>query len=124
MSHPPLRQGLQRVLVVPTVVIAVVIAIPVMVVVESAMRAIPVAAVEAAAFVARADPARAGVRRTSPVTLMPNVVTARRIPVAINPCVAGSGADRNDRMPRRRRRPDLDSDGDLGSRVVSAKQEH
>jgi hypothetical protein len=105
-------------------VIAVVIMIPVMVVFESAVRAIPVAAVEAAAFMARADPVCTGVGRTSPISLMPNVVAVHRIPVAINPRVPGSRADRNHIMPRRGRRPDLDSDRDLGSRMMSAKQEH
>ena len=91
---------------------------------EAAVRALPVAAVEAAAFVAWADPVRAGVRRTSPIAAMPNVVVVHGIPVAFDPNKLGARANRNDIMPRRRRRPNLDSDGDLGSRVVSAKQEH
>ena len=104
--------------------IAVVIVIPVMIVFEAAMRAIPVACVEAAAFMARADPTRAGVGRTSPISLVPNVTAVHRIPVAIDPGVFRSRADRNDIMPRRRRRPDLNSNRDLGSRMMSAKQEH
>ena len=109
---------------VPAVVISVVIVIPVMVVFETTMRAVPVAAVEAAAFMARADPIRAAVRRTSPIAAMPDVVAVEGVPVACNPSKLRARADRYDVMSRRRRRADLNSDSYLGSSVMSANQEH
>jgi len=57
----------------PAIVIAVVVAIPAMIMLKAAMRTIPVAGVEAATFMARADPVRAGVWWTSPISLMPDV---------------------------------------------------
>ena len=110
--------------VVPAVVIAVVVMIPVMVMAEAATRTIPVAGVEADSFMVMANPAGTGVGRASPITLVPNVVAAHGIPVTVNPGVLGSGANWNHIMPRRGRRPNLDSDRDLGSRIMSAKQEH
>ena len=104
--------------------ISVVVVIPVMIVFEMTMRAVPVAAVEAATFMARTDPIRAGVRRTSPIAAMPDVVAIDGIPVAFNPDKLGTRADRYDVMSGRRRRADLNPDGDLGSRVMSANQEH
>ena len=108
----------------PAIVIAVMVAIPVMVVIEAAMRTIPVAGVEPAAFMARTDPMRAGVRWTSPISFMPNVTAACGIPVALYPNEFGTRANRDDVVPRRWWRPDLDSDRDLGVCMISAKQEH
>src|SRR4030095_1991042 len=98
--------------------------IPVMGVFGEAMGTVPVAGVEAAAFMARANPARARVGRTGPISLVPDVVAVHRIPVAIHPCIFWPRTYRNDVMPRRWRRPNLNSDRDLGSRMMSAKQEH
>ena len=108
----------------PAIVIAVMVAIPAMVMIEAAMRTIPVAGVEAAAFMARADPVRAGVRWTSPISFMPDVAAVYGIPVALDPGEFGTRANRDDVMPRRWRRPDLNSDHNLGVRMMSAKQEH
>ena len=108
----------------PTIPIAVMIAIPVMVMIEAAMRTVPVAAIEAAIFMPRTNPAGAGVRRASPVAAMPDIVSVHGIPVAVDPDVFGPGADGNDVMSRRWRRSDLNSDRDLSGRMVSAKKEH
>src|SRR5262249_28373209 len=115
-------------LVVPAIVIAVAVAvavvIPVMVVSEAAMRAIPLAAVEAATFMARRNPVRASIGRSGPIAPMPNVVSVNRIPIVVNPDVVGARADRNRVMSRRWWRPDLNSDRYLCGRMMSAKQEH
>src|SRR5262249_14815948 len=100
------------------------VVIPVMVVFEPAMRTVPVAAAKATAFMARSDPVRAGVRRTSPVALVPNIAAVCGVPVTINPDELRSRANRYDIMPRRWGRPNLNSDRDLGSRMMRAKQEH
>ena len=108
----------------PAVVISVVIVVPVVVMIETAMRAIPIAGIEAATFVTRANPMRARVRRAGPVATMPDVAAVCWIPVAVNPKVARSGACRHDIVAWRGRRPDLNADGDLRSGVVRAQQEH
>ena len=109
---------------VPAIVIAVVVVIPMMVVFETSVRTIPVASVEVAAFMARTDPVRASVRRTSPVAFVPNVAAVHGIPVAIHPRIFWPRTDGHNVMAWRWRRPDLNSDRDLGSRMMSAKQEH
>src|SRR5262252_5897268 len=108
----------------PAVVISVVVVIPVMVVFETTVRAVPVAAVEAATFMARADPIRAAVRRTGPIAAMPDVAAVGGVPVAFNPDKLRARADRYDVMSGRRRSADLNSDSRLGSSVMSANQEH
>jgi hypothetical protein len=105
----------------PAVVISVVIVVPVVVMIETAMRAIPIAGIEAATFVTRADPMRARVRRTGPVATMPDVAAIYGIPVSVNPKVAWSGACWHDVVARRGRRSDLNANGDLRSGVVSAQ---
>src|ERR1700747_2641599 len=65
--------------------------IPVMVVVDVAARAIPIARIEATAFMARSNPARSSVGRASPVTFMPAIVASDRVPVAANPHKVGGG---------------------------------
>jgi len=109
---------------VPAVVIAVVLVIPVMAVFEAAVRTVPIAGIEASAFVARADPMRTLIRRASPVAAMPEIAAVHWIPVTVNPEIARPGAHRHDIVARRRRRADLDANGDLSSSVMSAKQEH
>ena len=104
----------------PTIVIAVVVAIPMMVVLEAAVGAVPVAAVEATAFMARADPMRAGIRRTSPVTAMPDVIAVGGVPISLNPNELRTRTDRDNIMSGRRRRANLNSDRDLGSQIGRA----
>jgi hypothetical protein len=108
----------------PAVVISVVIVVPVVVMIETAMRAIPIAGKEAATFVTRADPMRARVRRAGPVATMPDVAAIYGIPITVNPKVAWSGACRHDVMAWWGRRPNLNANCDLRSGVVSAHQEH
>jgi len=111
-------------LVVPAIVISVVVVVPVMVVLETTMGTVPIAAVEAPIFMARADPMRSGIGRTSPIAAMPEVTAVDGIPIAFHPDKLRTGTDRSDIMPGRRRGPDLNADRDLGSRVMSAQQEH
>jgi len=96
------------------VVIAVVIAIPVVVVIETAVVAIPISGVVAAAFMARADPARAAVGRSGPIAVVPAISMAVGIPVAVDPeklraGLNGTYAD----DPRRRRCSEFNANGDL-----------
>src|SRR5882672_8557394 len=104
--------------VVIVLVTALVFAVVVMIVivVEAAARAIPITGIEASAIVARTDPARAFIRRTSPIASVPDVTAADRVPVAFDPTVFGfgAGADWTDCVDARWRwRSDLDADGNL-----------
>ena len=94
------------VVILPAITVAIMVPVPVMVVLEVAARTIPIAGIEALAIVARTDPARAFIRRTSPITAVPNVTAADRVPVAFDPAVFGfgAGADRTDCVDARWRR--------------------
>jgi hypothetical protein len=65
--------------------IAIMFAVPVMVVFAPATLAIPVAGIETAAFVARTHPMCAAIWSTSPISSMPLVVASHGIPVSIHP---------------------------------------
>ena len=104
--------------------IAVVVVIPVMVVLEAAVRSVPIAGIEAATFMARSDPARAGIGRAGPVATMPDIMTAYWIPIAVDPGVFRPRTYWYDIVARRGRRPNLNADSNLRCGVVSAKQEH
>src|SRR6476661_6780494 len=99
------------VMILPAAAVVIVVPVPAMVVLEVAPRAIPIAGVETSAVMARADPARAFIRRLRPVAAMPNVMTPYRIPVAFNPEVVWTGFDWTDGVDARwRRRSDLNTD--------------
>jgi hypothetical protein len=96
---------------VAVVVAFVVVAVPFVVVGDLTVFAFPVALVVHAAFMARRDPACAGVGRTSPVAVVPFVATAYRVPVADDPDITGTGTGRlNADDAGSRRRADSDSD--------------
>lgn len=69
--------------IVPPVAVAV--SIPVMVVLEAASVALPIAGIKPLAIVAGTDPARTFVRRTGPIAVMPPPAVSHRIPIAIQP---------------------------------------
>src|SRR5215467_8381875 len=113
------------VMLAPAITVAIVITVPMVVVFETAAVAIPVTAVEMAAFVARADPACAHVGRTSPIAAMPDVTAVDGIPVTVNPYIIGTWPDRDDVMARRRGRADCNADGNLGVGIMrGAEHEH
>jgi len=100
------------VVILPAAPVMIAVAVPAMIVVEAAMRTIPIACVETFAVVAGADPAGAFIRRTRPVAAVPNVVATDRIPIALDPAVFGfgTGANRAHRVDARwRRRSDLNA---------------
>ena len=94
--------------------VAIVVMVPAVVVFEAAMIALPVAFEELATVIARTDPAGTLVRRPSPVSPVPTVVTAHGIPVALDPDVVWRWAHwRHDNRTGRRRRANPDADRDL-----------
>ena len=96
--------------------VAVAVMVPAMVMLNPASLAGPISAEEAPAFIVRWSPACAWIGRQSPVAGVPAVVAANRIPVAVNPEIVGPGANwPGGENPRRRRRPYLDADGNLGT---------
>ena len=94
------------VVILPAITVAIMVPVPVMVVLEVAARTVPITGVEASAIVARTDPARAFIRRASPIASMPDVMAADRVPITIDPGVFGfgAGADRAHGVDARRRR--------------------
>jgi len=65
------------------------IAIPVVVMVETSARAVPIAAEITAAFMAGSNPSRAGIRWTAPIAFVPAIVAGNRIPIAADPHKVG-----------------------------------
>ena len=104
------------IVVVPATTIAVVVMVPFVAMFKAAARSLPVSAVIAACFIARDDPDCTNVRRTSPVALVPVIMTACWIPVAFHPSILGFGpwALRAGGIDMRCwRRADLNADRDL-----------
>src|SRR5580704_3872690 len=97
-------------------IIAVMIAVPAMVVLAAAVFSVPVAGVKAFAVMTMAYPARTLVGRPCPIALMPPITTSYGIPVTAYPDITWPGAYRLDSYHSRRwGRPDPDSDSDLSA---------
>src|ERR1700741_3361391 len=111
------------VLAIP-IMIAFPIVIPFMAMLEAAANPVPVAVVEEAAFEAGTNPARAGIRSTSPITFMPAVMSVGGIPVAFDPEKIRTRSRRwGNYRSGRRRRTDSDAHTDLGVCAVGAEQQ-
>src|SRR5450432_1289013 len=99
------------------------VAVPLVIVGPAAVIAFPVAFDEALAIVARDHPDGAGVRWSSPVTVMPFVTVSNRIPVAVHPDESRAGSSGPDpNHPWRRRRADPNADRNLGEGGASGNE--
>jgi hypothetical protein len=104
-------------------IIAVMVAVPVMVVFPPAVIAIPVPFKESLSVVAGTNPTCAGIGRTSPVTLMPLVVVPHRIPVSFHPDEFRAWSWwKHPNNSRRRWRSDHDSNRHLAERKRPGNQ--
>lgn len=111
------------VIVVPAM-IAVMLAVPSVIVFYAAVVAIPVTCVKAFAVVARANPAGAGVWRPRPVAFMPSITAANGIPVTADPDEVRSGLiGKHCDHSWGRWRADLDADCDLRVCGVGASEQ-
>jgi hypothetical protein len=111
-------------IVFAVVIAAVVITIPLVIVLLAAVISVPIAVVELAALIPGSHPASAGIRCAGPVAFMPFVMVSYGVPVARNPQVFRAGTDRNNsHSARRGRRPDPDSNRDLGAKHRHAGQQ-
>jgi len=100
------------ILVVVFAEIAVVLAVPMMIVLVAASVAVPVAIVIALSIVARRYPASANVMRTRIVSVMPSVTAPHWIPIAVHPDKIGTRAHRpNANVSRTWGRANPDSQG-------------
>ena len=104
------------IVIMPTSTVAVAIPIPVVIVLEPASRSIPVSCVVSAAFIVRHHPHGTFIRPPRPVARVPQIASVHRIPVTIHPGILRFRP--RTRRPNchhawRRRRTDLNSDGDL-----------
>ena len=66
-------------------IIAVVVAVPAMVMFAPAAIAFPVTIPVAIPFISRCNPTCAGVNRAGPVSFMPSIVASHWVPIAFNP---------------------------------------
>jgi hypothetical protein len=103
------------VIVFPVIAITA-IAVPPMVVLEAAPIAIPVATIKLLTLIAGHNPARAAVRGTRPIPVVPPITASVSKPVAVYPDIVRAGTRRVDANHSRRWRwPDPNSDSDLGA---------
>ncbi len=103
--------------------IAVALAVPAMVVFDAAVFALPVAIEKPCAVMMWSYPNRTTVGRPSPIARVPPVVMSHRIPISIYPDEARPGSDGSDRKRAwRRRRSDLNPDGNLAEGNPSSQQ--
>ena len=102
------------VMVAPAVAVSRTLAVPVVIMIEAAMLAFPVAVIVSAALPARSDPHCAAVWRVSPIPAVPNVAAVYHVPIAVNPYVPGARCNRSYPVHTRRRwSADSDSNGYL-----------
>ena len=87
-------------------VIAVTVSIPAVIVCHYAVGAFPVAVEKSFSIVAGSHPDGAFIRRAGPVAVVPAVMAADRVPVAIDPNESRARRGRPNHHARRRRRAD------------------
>jgi hypothetical protein len=96
------------------VAVPVLVPVPMVIVLIPAAIPIPIPYKILPTLMAWPNPPSARIWRPSPVTLMPFIVSPRRIPIALDPDEFRTRARwKNPNHPGRRRRPDIDSDGNL-----------
>jgi hypothetical protein len=101
-----------------------VVMVPMVVMLEMAAIAVPVACVIPAAFMARTDPAGSRVWRARPIAPMPSVMPSVGIPVAVNPDKLRPRTWRKHANHAWGRwRPDADSNGNLSRERQRAGQQ-
>ena len=95
--------------------VAVVAAVPAMIVVDTAAGSVPVSGEELGSVMTRRNPTGSLVGRAGPITRMPHVTPAHGIPVPVNPHKFGSRPGRkNTNDPRRGWRTNPNAQGNLG----------
>ena len=105
--------------------IAVMAAIPSVIVFHAAVIAFPITREKLCAIVVRADPVSTFIRRTGPVSVMPAITAADGIPISVHPGKAGSGSSgMHCHNTRWRGRSDPDADANLSAQTESARQQN
>lgn len=103
-------------LVFIVIVVATLVAVPSVVMFDTAMRSVPVASKVLLAIVMRFHPMRSNVRWPSPITSVPPVMSTYGIPITVYPDVVGSWTYWANRQNARRRwRPNSDTKRNLGT---------
>ncbi len=96
--------------------IAVMVPVPLVIVLDAAMVAFPIARKKLPAIVMRANPVSPLVGRPAPISFMPAIMTAIRIPIPVHPKIARPGSGGPDcHNPRRRRRSDANANANLSA---------
>ena len=73
-------------------IVSVPVVIPMVIVLDAPVVALPEAFIETAALIVRNRPRSAGIRRPSPVAVVPSPMVAYGIPIALDPDPARSGS--------------------------------
>ena len=108
------RRTLVSVVVAVVTIVTVPVAIPMVIVRHPPAPAFPVTFVEALTIVVGYHPRGTRIRWAGPVTVVPLVMMANRVPIPLHPDKARSRSHRSDRDDSRRRgRPNGDSHGYL-----------
>jgi hypothetical protein len=107
------------------VIVTVSVPIPTMVVFEAAPVSLPVTRKKLLAIVMRRYPHGPGIRWAAPIPFVPPVVSANRIPVALNPNIVWTGARRLYRdYARGRGSADTDANREIGGQSGSDRHEN
>lgn len=110
--------------VMVAMIVTVAVPIPMMIVLAATVIAFPIAFVEASAIMTGHHPYSTGIGRACPISVMPPVMMAYRIPVAFHPNELRSRSHRPDPYDsRRRRRADGDSNRYLSEQDSSHEEQ-
>jgi hypothetical protein len=102
--------------------IAVVVAIPVMVVLDPAALTLPIPPIEALSIVTRSYPSSPPIGWASPISSMPPVMAPYGIPVPVYPDEVWTRPRRNGIHAWRRRRTNSDSNGNLAEKNSASEK--
>jgi hypothetical protein len=94
--------------------IPIMVVIPMMIVLNPSMLAVPISGEIAGSIVIWGDPTGARVRGTRPIARVPLIMSSDRVPVAPNPGIIRTRARGNRDYSGRRRRAYSDTHTDLG----------
>jgi hypothetical protein len=125
VRHLPVAMNFHLSPIVVSIVIPIVVAVavPAVVVAKLAVFSIPISFIILLSVITGFHPARARVCRAGPVTVVPLIVIAHRVPITGDPGIAGTGTARlNPDHSHRRRRADSHSDGKLRERRSHREQ--
>lgn len=108
---------LASIVIAVTIFVPATVSVPLVIVIESTAVTFPVTFIILLSVVARFHPSSALIRWSRPVTIVPAIASALRVPITPDPCVILAWASRyNSNYTRAWRWANSDSKGDLSAR--------